>query len=203
MSLPIRVVVHKLVRYPNASGPRRSNFTKRRRWVSPRRRGRPGENRTRNACSPPRWRESRQRMTELGSHGMRRPTSLSEYPSSSNFKARLRRSSSRSALPLGLGIGAPPEHLLLHFLRPTLHYLCTDQIALGITRLGCSGFAFGGPLHHAEHRIAQHEHSQRQRHIVAVGRDRADEKQNGSAKRDSGRPRIAPRAIRAVHLRLI
>src|SRR6266404_1912047 len=119
MSLPIRVVVHELVRYPNASGPRRSNFTKRRRWVSPRRRGRPGENRTRNACSPPRWRESRQRMTELGSHGMRRPTSLSEYPASSNFKARLRRSSSRSALPLSLGIGAPPEHLLLHFLCPT------------------------------------------------------------------------------------
>src|SRR2546425_6363269 len=36
---------------------------------------------------------------------MRRPTSLREQPESSNAKARLRRSSNRSALPFSLGIG--------------------------------------------------------------------------------------------------
>src|ERR1700682_2863294 len=36
---------------------------------------------------------------------MRRPTSWREQPESSNAKARLRRSSNRSALPFSLGIG--------------------------------------------------------------------------------------------------
>jgi len=42
--------------------------------------------------------------TELGLHPICRPTSLSENPSSSNAKARLRRSSRRSALPFSLDI---------------------------------------------------------------------------------------------------
>jgi hypothetical protein len=46
-------------------------------------------------------------MTELGLHPIRRPTALSENPSSSNAKARLRRSSRRSALPFSLDIGIP------------------------------------------------------------------------------------------------
>src|ERR1019366_7732807 len=59
----------------------------------------------RNALAPPLRRASRQRITELGLQPMRRPTSLRDSPESSNASARLRRSSSRSALPFSLGIG--------------------------------------------------------------------------------------------------
>ncbi len=51
-----------------------------------------------------------QRITELAPHPTRRPTSLSEQPESSKAGARQRRSSSRSALPLGLGLGAAEEN---------------------------------------------------------------------------------------------
>ena len=71
--------------------------------------GRPGEKRTRNACSPPRRRAWYQRMTELAPQPMRRAASLSEQPESTKAKARRRRSSSRSPLPFGLGIGVQAE----------------------------------------------------------------------------------------------
>jgi hypothetical protein len=45
-------------------------------------------------------------------HPICRPTSFKECPSSSNVKARLRRSSRRSALPFNLAIGIP--HLNIH-----------------------------------------------------------------------------------------
>jgi hypothetical protein len=41
---------------------------------------------------------------------MRRATSLRDWPRSSNLKARLRRSSKRSALPFSLGIGVRPPN---------------------------------------------------------------------------------------------
>ena len=68
--------------------------------------GRPGENRTRNASFPPRRRARYQRITELAPHPTRRAASLREQPESTKAKARWRRSSSRSAPPFGLGIGA-------------------------------------------------------------------------------------------------
>src|SRR5207249_2245084 len=70
--------------------------------------------------APPRRRASRQRITELALDLIRRPTSLRERPRSNKAKARLRRSSNRSALPLGLGTGV----FLLYLL---FHYLCRSQ----------------------------------------------------------------------------
>jgi hypothetical protein len=69
--------------------------------------GRPGEKRTCNASRPPCRRASRQRITELGLHPICHPTWLRDNPSSSSAKARLRRSSRRSALPFSLGIRVP------------------------------------------------------------------------------------------------
>src|SRR5664280_303186 len=64
--------------------------------------GRPGEKRTFRAFSPPRRRALRQRITELGEHSIRRPTSLSDRPSSKSARALRRLSSSNSADPRGL-----------------------------------------------------------------------------------------------------
>jgi hypothetical protein len=70
---------------------------------------------TRNAFQPPRRQALNHRITELAAQWMRRPTSLRDKPVFSKAKARRRRSSSRSALPFGLRIGADfPQHLLLH-----------------------------------------------------------------------------------------
>src|SRR5713101_5615855 len=107
----MRAVVQRLVRSPCIIGPCRRRLTRRRRCVRSNFSGRPGEKRTRNALAPPLRRASRQRITELGLQPMRRPTSLRDSPASSNASARLRRSSSRSALPFSLGIGVP-QHLL-------------------------------------------------------------------------------------------
>ena len=72
---------------------------------------------TLNALAPPRRQALNHRMTELAAQRIRRPTSLRDKPVFSNAKARRRRSSSRSALPFGLGIGVVfPQHLLLHYL---------------------------------------------------------------------------------------
>jgi hypothetical protein len=91
----------------------RSRRTRRFRCDAASFKGRPGEKRTCHASSPPCRRASRQRITELGLHPIRRPTWLSDNPSSSNAKARLRRSSRRSALPFSLGIGF--THLNIHY----------------------------------------------------------------------------------------
>src|SRR5664280_3588840 len=64
--------------------------------------GRPGEKRTFRAFSPPRRRALRQRITELGEHSIRRPTSLSDRPSSKSARPLRRLSSSNSADPRGL-----------------------------------------------------------------------------------------------------
>src|SRR5205809_4443999 len=100
----MRAVVHSSVRKPCARAPRNSRPTKALRCFLSSFGGRPGEYRTRNAFSPPRRRASRQRITEIGAHPIRRPTSLREKPESNKDNARLRRSSSRSALPRSLGI---------------------------------------------------------------------------------------------------
>src|SRR2546429_8453658 len=76
----------------------------------------PGEKRTFKAFAPPRRRASRQRITELALDLIRRPTSLRERPRSNKAKARLRRSSNRSALPLGMGTGVFLLYLLFHYL---------------------------------------------------------------------------------------
>src|SRR5215469_3024672 len=89
--------------------------------------GRPEENRTRSASSPPRRRACNQRMTELAPQPMRRAASLSEQPESTKANARRRRSSNKSALPLGLGIGvrrrAEHLHYGIGFRGRLLHYL--------------------------------------------------------------------------------
>src|SRR6266481_5174541 len=109
MSRAMRAVVHRLVRYPRASGPWRSSLIRRCNCFGRNFGGRPGEKRTRKACSPPRRRARYQRRTELAPHPMRRAASLREQPESTKAKARRRRSSRRSALPLGLGIGVLAE----------------------------------------------------------------------------------------------
>src|ERR1019366_2787556 len=82
--------------------PFKSSRTKTCRCAVPSFLGRPGEKRTFRAFSPPRRRALRQRITELGEHSIRRPTSLSDRPSSKSAKARRRLSSNNSADPRGL-----------------------------------------------------------------------------------------------------
>src|SRR5262249_36187101 len=59
-----------------------------------------------------------------------------------------------------------------------------------------------GELHQAIDGITEDEHGERQRGVLLVGDDRADQKQDGGHERDSGEPGVAPRAIRARHVRL-
>src|SRR5438105_4109018 len=63
--------------------------------------GRPGENRTLRASAPRRRHAFRQRITELAAHLIRRATSFRDNFSPRSFSARLRRSESSSAEPLG------------------------------------------------------------------------------------------------------
>src|SRR5438270_4999625 len=109
MSKAMRAVVHRFVRYPRAIGPLSSNLIRRCICLERNLGGRAGEDRTRNAFSPPRLRAWYQRRTELAPQPMRRAASLNERPESTKAKARRRRSASRSALPLGLGIGVQAE----------------------------------------------------------------------------------------------
>jgi hypothetical protein len=67
-------------------------------------------------------------MTELAPQPMRRAASLNEQPESTKDKARRRRSSSRSALPFGLGIGAGGEqstYIIEFFLEESYYILYT------------------------------------------------------------------------------
>src|SRR5438067_3373625 len=63
--------------------------------------GRPGENRTLRASAPCRSHAFRHRITELAAHLMRRATSFRDNSARRSFSARLRRSDSKSAEPLG------------------------------------------------------------------------------------------------------
>src|SRR2546426_5999283 len=90
--------------------PLSSSFTRRRCCVLVSFGGRPGENRTFNAWAPPLRRRLRQRMTELAAHPISRATAFRLRPASSSVNARWRRFSSRSAEPLGLGMGVPSRY---------------------------------------------------------------------------------------------
>jgi hypothetical protein len=81
------------------------------------RRGRPGDVRTASPASPNRRRAFRQSMTELAAHPTRRPTSLSENPSSTSRSARRRRSSKKSAEPRSrIGTSLPEIHHIVFFM---------------------------------------------------------------------------------------
>src|SRR5690349_4333570 len=72
--------------------------------------GRPGENRTLRAAAPRLRHAFRQRITELAAHLMHRATSFRDKFSRRSFSARLRRSESSSAEPLGrIGTSFPQE----------------------------------------------------------------------------------------------
>src|SRR5947199_9491205 len=76
--------------------------------------GRPGENRTLRASAPCRSHAFRHRITELAAHLMRRATSFRDNSARRSFSARLRRSDSKSAEPLGrTGTSSHAEILLL------------------------------------------------------------------------------------------
>src|SRR2546428_13209514 len=90
--------------------PLSNNFTRRRCCVLVSLGGRPGEKRTFNALDPPLLRRLRQRMTELAAHPISRATAFRVRPASSSVRARCRRFSSRSAEPLGLGMGVPSRY---------------------------------------------------------------------------------------------
>src|SRR2546426_6615609 len=90
--------------------PLSSSFTRRRCCVLVSFGGRPGEKRTFNALAPPLRRRLRQRMTELAAHPISRATAFRLRPASSSVNARWRRFSSRSAEPLGLGMGVPSRY---------------------------------------------------------------------------------------------
>ena len=111
----IRAVVHSCVGYPLAVAPCRRIRSSKRQRAETSLCGRPGEDRTFRALSPPPRRMSRQRITELAAQPMRRATSLSERPSSRSDSARRRRSSNSSADPRSR-IEASSEEQLYHSL---------------------------------------------------------------------------------------
>src|SRR5574341_661683 len=120
-----RAVVHRSVRYPWASDPRRSRRTRCCRWCLVSFGGRPGETPTRKPRSPRRRTASRQRITELAAQCSHRATAWSEWPSCTSVKATRRRASSTAADPRGrmvaaLLVGQRGQPLLLH-------YLCRSQ----------------------------------------------------------------------------
>ena len=99
MTSAIRAVVHGSVLYPFVRAPFRNSLSNCLRWPVLSFRGRPGEERTRNACSPPRFQACCQRNTELAAQLMTPATSRRERPSLRSLSACRRRSSSNSADP--------------------------------------------------------------------------------------------------------
>src|SRR3989442_13413909 len=66
---------------------------------------------------------------------MRRPTSFRDSPESSNARARLRRSSSRSALPFSLGIGVLLLNTYYCILYAEINKTCDSLLSDGDQRL--------------------------------------------------------------------
>jgi hypothetical protein len=101
ISSAMRGVVQRSVAYPAASGPASSPLTRRRCCAAVSFGGRPGEACTVNPAAPCSATASRQRMTELGAHPMRRATSCKETSCCNKASARRRRASNTFAPPVG------------------------------------------------------------------------------------------------------